>query len=272
MDVKSSYKDQSVTIDRADNLGNTQPYQIAQLQRQPIEAFGTGSSVGIDTNGDSKFDYLDVSIATNFLYSGYYNWSARLVDKNERFITLTSGGDFISAGDTKIKLRFNGAAVGNSRAIRPYYVKNMIVYGGGRSLRIGDALTIKHLTASQFVGSASPDKEPPKITISVTPTTLYPPDRQMVEIKVTATVSDNIDPSPSIGLISIDNNEGEGIKGDRNTSTDIEVKPNKRLFLRAERSGTGTGRIYTLTYRARDAAGNISQATAEVKVPHNKGK
>lgn len=266
--ILRNYNDLSVAIDRAYNLGSTQPYKIKQLQREPIESSGTGSAVGIDTNGDGKFDYLDVSIAANFLYSGYYNWSANLVDKNERFIALTSGGDFLSVGDKKIKLRFNGAAVGNSRAIRPYYVKNLIIYGGGRSLRDRYALTIKHLTASQFVGFA-PDKEPPKITVSVTPSILYPSDRQMVEIKVTALVSDNIDPSPHIGLISITDNEGKGIKGDRNTSTDIEVKPDKRIFLRAERSAMGTGRIYALTYRARDAAGNISQETVEVKVPLN---
>lgn len=262
-----SYNNLGIAVDRAYNLGSTEPYQIKQLQRAPIEASGTGSAVGIDTNGDGKFNYLDVSIATNFLYSGYYNWSANLVDKNERFIALASGGDFLGAGDRKVKLRFNGAAIGNSLAIHPYYVKNLIVYGGGRSLRVENALTIKNLTAWQFAGAASPDKEPPKLTVSVTPNILYPPDRQMVEIKVVTTVSDNIDPSPSIGLISISNNEGQGLKGDRNNSTDIEVKSDGRIFLRAERLGTGTGRIYTLTYRSRDAAGNVTQKTAEVKVP-----
>lgn len=263
-----SYNDLAIAIDRADNLGSTEPYQIKQLQRKPIEASGRGSAVGIDTNNNGKFDYLDVSIATNFLYSGYYNWSANLVDKNERFIALASGGGFLGAGDTKVKLRFNGAAIGNSRAIRPYYVKNLIVYGGGRSLRVNKALTIKHLTASQFVGFEPDDKEPPKLTVSVTPNILYPPDRQMVEVKVNTTVSDNIDPNPSIGLVSISNNESQGrLRGDRNTSTDIEVKSDGRIFLRAERLGTGVGRVYTLTYGSRDAAGNVSQQTVEVKVP-----
>jgi hypothetical protein len=37
--------------------------------------------------------------------------------------------------------------------------------------------------------------------------------------------------------------------------------------LRAERSGTGTGRIYTLTIRCRDAAGNAATGTTTVVVP-----
>lgn len=44
------------------------------------------------------------------------------------------------------------------------------------------------------------------------------------------------------------------------------------MFLRAERSGTGQGRVYTLTYSARDAAGNTTQATAQVRVPRAQGK
>ena len=34
--------------------------------------------------------------------------------------------------------------------------------------------------------------------------------------------------------------------------------------LRAERSGTGTGRIYTITITATDSAGNVSTANAEM--------
>ncbi|WP_009630497.1 choice-of-anchor X domain-containing protein [Synechocystis sp. PCC 7509] len=267
-----SYNDLAISVDRAYNLGNTEPYQIAQLQREAIEASGTGSAVGIDTNSNGKFDYLDVTISTNLLKDGDYNWSARLVDQNDNQIALASGSDFLSAGNASVKLRFNGAAIGNSKANSPYYVKNLIVYGGGQSLRASDALTIQNFTASQFEGFVSPDNEPPKLSVSVTPNTLYPPNHQMVEIKVNTTVSDNIDPNPTVSLLSITSNEGQNVRGDGNTSTDIQTKPNGQVFLRAERSGTGTGRIYTLTYQATDAAGNISQATAEVKVPHNKGK
>jgi hypothetical protein len=42
--------------------------------------------------------------------------------------------------------------------------------------------------------------------------------------------------------------------------------------LRAERSGGGSGRIYTVTVEATDEAGNTTTATTEVTVPHSKGK
>lgn len=263
--------DASATLDRAYNLGNTAAYQLGQLQRNAIESSSGGSAVGVDTNGNGKFDFLDATIPVNLINGGYYNWSARLVDKNQNQIALASGGGSLSAGNANVKLRFNGAAIGNNKVDGPYFVKNLIVYGG-QSLRVSDALTTQSFTASQFEGFVSADQEPPKLSVSVTPNTLWPPNHQMVEIKVNTQVSDNVDRNPTVSLVSITSNEGQNVKGDGNTSTDIEIKPDGRVFLRAERSGTGTGRVYNLTYSARDAAGNVTQATAEVRVPRDKGK
>jgi len=250
----------------------TPAYKIGQLQRDAIESASGGSAVGVDANGNSKFDYLDVTIPVNLINDGYYNWSARLVDKNNNQITLASGGGSLSAGNANVKLRFDGAAIGNNRVDGPYYVKNFIVYGSGHSFGLQDALTTQSFKASQLEGYVNPDREPPRLNVSVTPNTLWPPNHQMVEIKVNTQVSDNIDPNPTVTLTSITSNEGQNVKGDGNTSTDIEIKPDGRIFLRAERSGNGSGRVYTLTYTARDAAGNTTQATAQVSVAQNKGK
>lgn len=42
------------------------------------------------------------------------------------------------------------------------------------------------------------------------------------------------------------------------------------LQLRAERSGKGTGRVYTIEVTASDTSGNISEATVEVICPHDR--
>jgi hypothetical protein len=264
--------DKSATLDEVFDLGSTAAYNIAQLQRQAIELSGGGTAIGVDTNGNGKFEYLDVTIPVDLLSSNYYNWGARLVDKNSKQIDLIAGSGYLSTGNSSVTLRFNGAAIGENGIDGPYSVEDLIVYGGGKSIRVDDALSTQHFQASQFEGFALADKEPPKLNVSVTPNTLWPPNHQMVEIKVNMTVSDNVDPNPIVKLESITSNEGQNVQGDGNTSTDIEVKPNGQVFLRAERSGNGTGRLYTLTYTARDAAGNTTQATAQVKVPRNQGK
>ena len=56
---------------------------------------------------------------------------------------------------------------------------------------------------------------------------------------------------------------------------DIVIAPNGSggftVQLRAERLGTGTGRIYTLTAKATDNSGNVTSTTSTCIVPHDKG-
>ncbi|PSB49032.1 choice-of-anchor X domain-containing protein [Chroococcidiopsis sp. CCNUC1] len=250
--------------DRVINLGNTKAYKIAQFQREAILLNGSAKPVGIDINNNGKFDYLDVTIPVNFLYSGAYKWSASLATKDRTVINLAAGEGSFAAGDAQLKLRFNGAAIGDKKLPPPYIIQGFIVYGGSRSLNTDDDLPIPSFTAAQFEGFI-PDREPPKISFSVEPTILKPADDRLVEIKVNAQVSDNIDPNPSHRIGSITTNDGQIVRGDRLTSEDIEINSDGRVFLRAK-SKNGQPRIYTITYTARDSAGNLTQTSAEVKV------
>ena len=57
---------------------------------------------------------------------------------------------------------------------------------------------------------------------------------------------------------------------------DVVITPNGAggfvVRLRAERLGTGTGRIYSLTATAKDLAGNTVTASSTCTVPHDQGK
>jgi hypothetical protein len=66
-------------------------------------------------------------------------------------------------------------------------------------------------------------------------------------------------------------NEPEDGPGDGNLAPDILITGGS-VQLRAERSGTGTGRLYTLTATSSDLAGNDATATATCTVPHDQGK
>ena len=51
---------------------------------------------------------------------------------------------------------------------------------------------------------------------------------------------------------------------------DVEITGVLTLQLRAERSGSGPGRIYTATIECQDAAGNVSTRDVQVRVPHDR--
>jgi hypothetical protein len=113
------------------------------------------------------------------------------------------------------------------------------------------------------------DTTPPEMNVTVTPSILWPPNHKYVQVKVNVTVSDIGDPSPEITLVSITSNEVDNGLGDGNTVNDIMVIDNFTFKLRAERSGKGSGRSYTITYKATDASGNVVMASVTVEVPHN---
>ncbi len=113
------------------------------------------------------------------------------------------------------------------------------------------------------------DTRPPQLNVTAMPSTLWPPNHKYVEVTVNVTAFDICDPSPKVTLVSVVSNEPESIVGAGNTANDIVVINDFTFNLRAERSGTGTGRTYTITYKATDASNNTAIASVVVTVPHN---
>jgi hypothetical protein len=90
----------------------------------------------------------------------------------------------------------------------------------------------------------------------------------MVDVTVDYTVADNCGtPSCALSVVSSEPDNGQG---DGNTTGDIEVVDDHHLRLRAERSGNGPGRTYTITATCGDSGGGSSSTQTAVVVPHNK--
>ena len=119
-------------------------------------------------------------------------------------------------------------------------------------------------------------KEAPKIvSASLTPGTLWPPNHKLVT--VTATI-DALDPGGlplKVTLVSISSSEPDSGLGDGDTANDIQgaaYGTDDRVFqLRAERSGRGPGRTYTVRYDVTNEAGLTTRVTLRALVPHDLG-
>jgi hypothetical protein len=112
------------------------------------------------------------------------------------------------------------------------------------------------------------DDTPPEISLTVNPATLWPPNHRMTSVAVTPETVDNCDPSPACQIIQVQSNEPINGLGDGDSSPDWLITGGLSLDLRAERSGTGTGRIYTITVECTDYSGNTATANVDVTVPH----
>lgn len=116
------------------------------------------------------------------------------------------------------------------------------------------------------------DVTPPSIeSVTLSQPTLSPPNHRMVSMSLVIAAADNVSVA-SCSITAVTSNEPINGTGDGDLAPDWSITGPTMLQLRAERSGSGNGRIYTVTVRCSDAAGNGSTGTASVMVPKGKGK
>jgi hypothetical protein len=95
---------------------------------------------------------------------------------------------------------------------------------------------------------------------------LWPPDHQLIDETVSYTATDNDSVACTLSVAS---NEPINGLGDGDTSPDWFIGDDHHLQLRSERSGKGRGRVYTITVRCADPAGNTVIRTVTVSVPQS---
>jgi hypothetical protein len=139
--------------------------------------------------------------------------------------------------------------------------------------------------AARKARGALEDRTSPTLKVAASPATLWPPSQKLEPITVAVMATDDVDPNPSVKLISIvceDSatqpaaQKGHGqLASQRCDDDDIADAgyggDDREFRLRAQRVGSGPGRVYTITYGASDAAGNKATATTTVTVAHDQG-
>jgi hypothetical protein len=112
------------------------------------------------------------------------------------------------------------------------------------------------------------DTTPPQMTFTLLTDTLWPPNGRMVLVGEVTDVSDICDAAPDVSVMV---SSSEGIGG----SPDWDVVRNGdvwAIWLRAERSGTGSEREYAIDVAVTDWSGNQTTESAIVTVPHDRGR
>jgi FG-GAP-like repeat len=111
------------------------------------------------------------------------------------------------------------------------------------------------------------DNTPPSIGgASANPSVLWSPDHTMRDVTVDYTSADNC--SQPTCVLTVTSSEPINGTGDGDTAPDWQIVDSHHLRLRAERSGGGNGRIYTVTIKCSDGSGNVTTRSVTVGVPH----
>jgi len=116
------------------------------------------------------------------------------------------------------------------------------------------------------------DTSVPTITLNGNTISLWPVNKSYRTVNVAdlvASASDGCDTSVNLNSVVISkvtSDEGTSASGDILIAADC-----KSVQLRQDRNGNGDGRVYTITFRVSDSAGNSTTTTAKVTVPHDQG-
>ncbi|MDA0366683.1 MAG: hypothetical protein O3B31_08735 [Chloroflexi bacterium] len=122
---------------------------------------------------------------------------------------------------------------------------------------------------SENVAVVRIDATAPTCTATASPSSIWPPNKKLVPVTVTVTVSDAQSGAGAFTLVSATSNEPN--PGNADIQNFTIGAPDTAGSLRADRLGGGSGRVYTLTYAATDAARNTGTCAATVTVPHDQG-
>jgi hypothetical protein len=114
-----------------------------------------------------------------------------------------------------------------------------------------------------------PDLTPSTIA-SVTPstTTLWPPDHRMEPITFSVQATDNRALAQCV-VTNVASDEAIDGTGDGDFGPDWSIDAPLVVSLRAERTGSGDGRTYTVTVSCADAAANSATSSTDITVPHS---
>jgi hypothetical protein len=188
---------------------------------------------------------------------------AEMTSCNGAAITLNGSGSSDPDGDvlTYTWSWSGGSAMGASPAvILPYGTTTLTLTvddGNGESATDTVAIRVVDTTA-------------PGLNVSVSPSTLWPPNHKYIKVRPAVTATDACTSSVNLELVSATSNESDNGLGDGDTANDVVINADGSLSLRAERSGTGSGRVYSITYKATDIGGNSTTGVATVTVPHDR--
>ena len=118
----------------------------------------------------------------------------------------------------------------------------------------------------------------PPVVVTKTPAELWPPNHRYHKIDLTdciASIRDAcrgpLDIPSHAKLTGCTSNEPDIGLGSGDMSNDCVILNSRSVNVRVERSGGGTGRVYTIRYTVTDDAHNATNGTCTVTVPHDQG-
>ncbi|WP_428236044.1 PKD domain-containing protein [Gracilimonas sp.] len=273
------------------------------------DATGSTTSVTLDGSGssDPDGDALTYSWSDgSSVVSTDASFTADLADGEYTFTLTVSDGEATDSDDVTVTVLNTtpSANAGADQTVEAIGPTTPVTLSGSGTDADGDDLTYswsngdtgattivnlgvgEHtftLTVTDEQGAAGSDEVIIEITDTTAPVIsysqqtdkLWPPNHKMVLVATGITATDLVDGAVDV-QVTVSSSESSNGKGDGNTDSDYEIQANPDgsydVYVRAERSGKGGGRTYSILMTTIDAAGNESSESFDVSVAKSQGR
>jgi hypothetical protein len=201
------------------------------------------------------------------------------VPLEQRYWTLTVSWSLTATGTRATLVSPSGRQIDGST------VDPAVAYAKGRTFEVfriahaeGGRWKIRlDSTRSQsaIAGTAempvTPPNLPPDVSNAVpNPASLWPPQHRFADVAVTG-ITDPDGDEVTLTITRVTQDEPVNDEGSGNTAPDAEGIGGPNVRLRAERTGGGNGRVYRVSFLARDTQGAATEGSVMVCVPHDQG-
>jgi hypothetical protein len=236
-------------VDSLVEAGSVQPAQASQLVTDVLQ------KVGVDTTPP-----VTTAVASRAPNGAGWN-------NSDVTFTLTSVDNPGGSGVKQIQWSLSGAQTGSSTI--PGSTTTATISAEGTTILTYFGTDNAGNQEKPHSLTVQIDKTPPTVACNASPNVLWTPNNKLVPVNLSVTVTDALSGPAGFTVVSVTSNEPDSGQGDIQGFVPGTASTSGRL--RAQRLGSGTGRVYTLTYSGLDKAGNTAPCTTTVTVPHDQG-
>lgn len=141
----------SPQIDFVMNAHTTEVYSLSEFEKAEAVFSGTYTDAGQDTDADTYFNTLNVTVDLDVQTAGTYSLTGWLYDLNGKIVQETTTA-LLGSGPQTMVLPFEGTSIYLNGQDGPYYLKYMTLYNSSGQLMdtINDSYTTAAYNFTQF--------------------------------------------------------------------------------------------------------------------------
>lgn len=144
-----------------------------------------------------------------------------------------------------------------------------VVFAGGLAPGRSAYFSLEGVVTAQNLVITPPNQPPSCAAATAGPNTIWPPNHKMVSVAINGVTDPDKGDTVTVKATGVTQDEPLNTTADGNTTPDAAITAAGAVSVRAERQGTGDGRVYVIAFTATDNHGATCTGHVTVAVPHD---